>query len=132
MFTQDLRSCFAFEAHAPVLPAAINKDNLKRKVLEKVLPSYFHQALAQISWQARSQEGSEGSNDPPQVVGDPHFAQPSFSAESLRACQHSMSEERLSSLTLIRTHYDTPVDLKEAVNIFARIHPRRLELDNIL
>ena len=43
-----------------------------------------------------------------------------------------MSEERLSSLALIHTHYDTLVDLDEAFSIFARIHPRRLELDAIL
>ena len=40
----------------------------------------------------------------------------------------SMSEERLSSLALIHTHYNTNIDLEEAVDIFAKLHPRRLEL----
>ncbi len=44
----------------------------------------------------------------------------------------SMMEERLSCLALIHTHYDMPVDLDEAVDIFAKMHPRRLELASVL
>ena len=82
--------------------------------------------------QARSQGGVRGVEWPPppkwlevHILPNLAFLQNPF----MRA---SMSEERLSSLALIHTHYDTPVDLEEAVNISARIHPRRLELDNIL
>lgn len=42
----------------------------------------------------------------------------------------SMKEERISSLALIHTHYDMEVDLDEAVDIFAKMNPRRLELDS--
>ena len=31
----------------------------------------------------------------------------------------------------MHTHYDTPVDLDEVVNIYAKIHPRRLELNSL-
>ena len=35
-----------------------------------------------------------------------------------------MGKERLSALAMIHTHYDTIVDLDEAVDIFARLHAR--------
>ncbi|CAM4713081.1 unnamed protein product [Leuciscus chuanchicus] len=44
----------------------------------------------------------------------------------------SMGEDRLSSLALIHTHYDMAVNLDEAVNIFSKLHPRRLELTSVL
>ena len=40
----------------------------------------------------------------------------------------SMKEDRLSSLALIHTHYDMAVDLEKAVDIFAQLHRRKLEL----
>ena len=44
----------------------------------------------------------------------------------------SMGEERRSSVALIHTHYDVEIDLDEAVNIYAKVHPRRLELISVL
>jgi hypothetical protein len=44
----------------------------------------------------------------------------------------SMKEDRLSSLALIHTHYDMAVDLDQAVDIFSKMHPRRLELGSVL
>ncbi|KAL0162330.1 hypothetical protein M9458_041726 [Cirrhinus mrigala] len=44
----------------------------------------------------------------------------------------SMGEDRLSSLALIHTHYDMAVNLDEAVNIFSKLFPRRLELTSVL
>ena len=37
--------------------------------------------------------------------------------------RHCMTEERLTALALY---------MEEVVNMFARMHPRRLEMDNIL
>ena len=44
----------------------------------------------------------------------------------------SMGEERLSALAMIHTHYDMAIDLEEVVNIFANLHPRKLELKTLL
>ena len=44
----------------------------------------------------------------------------------------SMSQKKLSSLALLHIHYDRPVDLHLAVSIYARLHPRRLELESIV
>uniref|UniRef100_A0A671QA62 HAT C-terminal dimerisation domain-containing protein n=1 Tax=Sinocyclocheilus anshuiensis TaxID=1608454 RepID=A0A671QA62_9TELE len=44
----------------------------------------------------------------------------------------SMGEDRSSSLALIHTHYDMAVDLNEAVKIFSKFYPRRLELSSVL
>ena len=44
----------------------------------------------------------------------------------------SMGEERLSSLALIHIHYDKPIDLDMAVAFFAKLHPRKMELINVL
>ena len=38
----------------------------------------------------------------------------------------SMNEERLSALALIHLHYEDVVDMDEAVDLFARLHARRL------
>ena len=44
----------------------------------------------------------------------------------------SMGKNRLSNLALLHIHYDTPVDLDKVVDIYARLHPRRLELNSLL
>ena len=44
----------------------------------------------------------------------------------------SMGEERLSALAMIHTHYDMVIDVEEAVDIFARLHTRKLELKTFL
>ena len=43
-----------------------------------------------------------------------------------------MTEQRLSGLALMSIHYDMNIDLDEVIDIFARLHPRRLQLTNIL
>ena len=42
-----------------------------------------------------------------------------------------MGKNRLSILALLHIHYDTPVDLDKVVDIYAKLHPRRLELNPI-
>ena len=45
----------------------------------------------------------------------------------------SMTQERLSSLALLHIHYDVPIDLDEAVNIYSPAPPpRRLALDSLI
>ncbi|XP_035668943.1 52 kDa repressor of the inhibitor of the protein kinase-like [Branchiostoma floridae] len=44
----------------------------------------------------------------------------------------SMGKIRLSNLALLHIHYDTDIDLDKVVDCFAQLHPRRLELDNLL
>ncbi|XP_063756203.1 52 kDa repressor of the inhibitor of the protein kinase-like [Eleginops maclovinus] len=44
----------------------------------------------------------------------------------------SMGEDRMSSLALIHTHYDMALDLDEAVDLYSKMHPRRLELMSVL
>ena len=44
----------------------------------------------------------------------------------------SMGKERLSSLALLHIHYDQQVDMDLVVDLFARKHARRLELDSIV
>ena len=43
-----------------------------------------------------------------------------------------MEKNRLSNLALLHIHCDTPVDLDKVVNIYAKLHPRRLELNSLL
>ena len=43
-----------------------------------------------------------------------------------------MGKNRLSNLALLHIHYDTPVDLDKVVDIYAKLHPRRLELNSLL
>ena len=43
-----------------------------------------------------------------------------------------MTQERLSSLALMHIHYDTDIDLEEVVDVFAKKHPRKLELTTVL
>ena len=58
------------------------------------------------------------------------------SASTLRRLNNfmraSMGKERLSALAMIHTHYDMVIDTEEAVNIFARLHARKLELKTLL
>ena len=44
----------------------------------------------------------------------------------------SMGEQQLSSLALIHTHYERLIDLDQAVELFAALHPRRVELGSML
>lgn len=44
----------------------------------------------------------------------------------------SMGQDRLSSLALIHIHYDHCIDLDEVVDTFAKVHPRKLEFQNII
>ena len=44
----------------------------------------------------------------------------------------TMSNERLSGLALMHTNYDLKLDFEEIINIFARKHPRRMTLGDIL
>ena len=46
--------------------------------------------------------------------------------------QATMGKDRLSYLTLLHVHYDTDIDIDNAINQFARLHPRRLELESVL
>ena len=43
-----------------------------------------------------------------------------------------MGKSRLSSLALLRIHYDTTGDLYVVVDAYARLHPRRRQLENLL
>ena len=43
-----------------------------------------------------------------------------------------MSNERLTGLTLLHLHQDLPVNTSAVIDVFARRHPRRLEMVNIL
>ena len=58
------------------------------------------------------------------------------SASTLRRLNNfmrvSMGEERLSALAMIHTHYDMVIDMEEAVDIFAQLHTRKLELKTLL
>jgi hypothetical protein len=44
----------------------------------------------------------------------------------------TMSENRMTSLALMHIHYEHEYDLDDVVDLFARCHPRRLRLSNIL
>ena len=58
------------------------------------------------------------------------------SASALRRLHNymraTMEQQRLSSLALMHIHYDREVDLDQVVDLFSKMHPRRLELDNLL
>lgn len=43
-----------------------------------------------------------------------------------------MGQNRMTSLALIHIHYDQALDVDEVVDIYARLHPRRLELDSLI
>lgn len=44
----------------------------------------------------------------------------------------TMTNQRLTSLTLLHVHHDIPVDIDKAIDDFARKYPRRLRFANIL
>ena len=44
----------------------------------------------------------------------------------------SMGQERLSGLALMHIQYGIEIDYEEVINIFARKHPRRMVLSNLL
>ena len=44
----------------------------------------------------------------------------------------SMGKSRLSHIALLHIHYNTEVDLDKAVDCYAHLHPRRLELTSLL
>ena len=46
-----------------------------------------------------------------------------------RAC---MGQKRLSALALIHIHYDKELNLDDAVDIFAKLHPKRMDLQSII
>ena len=58
------------------------------------------------------------------------------SASALRRLHNymraTMEQQRLSSLALMHVHYDKQVDLDLVVDLFSKLHPRRLELDTLL
>ena len=58
------------------------------------------------------------------------------SASALRRLMNymrlSMGAERQANLALIHIHYEQKIDLDEVVDIFAKLHPRRLQLQSII
>ena len=44
----------------------------------------------------------------------------------------TMGQERLSSLALLHIHYDNDIDVAKVVDRFAALHPRRLEMQNVI
>lgn len=44
----------------------------------------------------------------------------------------TMTNQRLTSLTLLHIHHDIPVDIAKAIDKFARKYPRHLRFANIL
>ena len=44
----------------------------------------------------------------------------------------SMGQDKLSALAMLHVHYMHPIDLLEVVDKFAKKHPRRMQLDNLL
>jgi len=58
------------------------------------------------------------------------------SASALRSLhtwsRASMGQDRLSALAMLHVHYMHPINLLEVVDKFAKKHPRRMQLDNLL
>ena len=48
------------------------------------------------------------------------------------ALRSTMSDERLTSLTLLHVHRDIDIEISEVIDEFARRHPRCIQLTNIL
>ena len=46
--------------------------------------------------------------------------------------QSTMSQTRLTGLALLHIHYNMDIDFDEIIRRFARLHPRRMQLANIL
>ena len=61
-------------------------------------------------------------------------AERSFSAlkRIKTALRSSMGTDRLTGLALLHMHRDVPLDISEVIDEFARCHPRRLQMSNIL
>ena len=43
-----------------------------------------------------------------------------------------MGTDRQANLALIHIHYEQKIDLNEVVDTFAKLHPRRLQLQSII
>ena len=58
------------------------------------------------------------------------------SASALRRLKNymraSMGKDRLLHVALLHIHYDVPMDIDNVVDYYARLHPRRLELNSVL
>ena len=48
------------------------------------------------------------------------------------ALRSTMSDEGLTSLTLLHVHRDIDIEISEVINELARRHPRRIQLASIL
>ena len=61
-------------------------------------------------------------------------AERSFSAVKRikTALRSSMGTARLTGVALLHLHHDTPLDISEVIDEFARRHPRRLQMTDIL
>ena len=46
--------------------------------------------------------------------------------------QAAMTQNRLTSLALMHIHYDFHINIDEIVDIFAELHPRRMQLSSVL
>ena len=44
----------------------------------------------------------------------------------------TMGQERLSSVALLHIHYDGDIDVTKVVDRFAAVHPRHLEMTNMI
>ena len=58
------------------------------------------------------------------------------SNSALRRLHHytrtSKTEDRLTNLALLHIHREAAIDYEEAIDVFAKKHPRRMELDSII
>ena len=44
----------------------------------------------------------------------------------------TMTTKRLTSLAMMNIHYDTIIDYNRAVNVFLKLHPRIIDVSNVL
>jgi hypothetical protein len=44
----------------------------------------------------------------------------------------TMGNERLANLALLHTHYDQHIDTERVIDMYAQMHPRRIELETLL
>ena len=58
------------------------------------------------------------------------------SNSALRRLHHytrtSMSENRLTNLALIHIHREVQINYEQAIDVFAKKHPRRMELESLM
>ena len=66
-----------------------------------------------------------------QQKGGPRLPRPTPKSAPDNYMRASMGKDRLSHLALLHIHYTTPVDLDIVVDCYARLHPRRLQLENL-